>query len=188
MWNRHICKKTFTNAHTHIGIRKTRNWFRYETFYYLFEFKVFRHDERERHNFFLYRHFRLTPPRVAHFVDPTFGFLLLASDLNFQLTQPKRGARSAQSRLDSPRSEYQLTLFFQIPQILSVSEHDVIHVTGLISIWCFFLWHLWLSHPPRACVNTCTQLTRIQLTHALSERFSALLNRKARYIKRKMII
>ena len=37
-----------------VGIRKTRNtydslfWFRYETFYYLFEFKVFRHEERER--------------------------------------------------------------------------------------------------------------------------------------------
>ena len=25
----------------------TRNWFRYETFIYLFEFKVFRHEERE---------------------------------------------------------------------------------------------------------------------------------------------
>ena len=36
-----------------IGIRKARNtydslfWFRYETFYYLFDFKVFRHEERE---------------------------------------------------------------------------------------------------------------------------------------------
>ena len=26
----------------------TRNWFRYENFYYIFEFKVFRHEERER--------------------------------------------------------------------------------------------------------------------------------------------
>ena len=30
-----------------IGIWKTRNWFRYETFIYLFEFKVFQHEERE---------------------------------------------------------------------------------------------------------------------------------------------
>ena len=35
------------NVHKHIGIRKTQNLFRYETFYYLFEFKVFWHEERE---------------------------------------------------------------------------------------------------------------------------------------------
>ena len=46
-------QKTFTNIHMRIGIRKARNtynslfWFKYETFYYLFEFKVFWHEERE---------------------------------------------------------------------------------------------------------------------------------------------
>ena len=45
----------------YIGIRKTRNWFRYPNFYYLFVFKVFRHEERERHNFFLCWHFHLNP-------------------------------------------------------------------------------------------------------------------------------
>ena len=41
-----------TYAHTHIGIRKTRNWLKYETFYYLFEFKVFRHEEGETISFY----------------------------------------------------------------------------------------------------------------------------------------
>ena len=46
---------------THIGIWKTRNLFRYETFIYLFEFKVFQHEERETHNFFLCWLFHLNP-------------------------------------------------------------------------------------------------------------------------------
>ena len=54
--NIHIGPKIYdqdTNTwNVHRESRNTRNWFRYETFYELFEFKVFRH-ERERHNFFL---------------------------------------------------------------------------------------------------------------------------------------
>ena len=40
----YICSK---NVHKHRNPKNTRNWFRFETFIYLFEFKVFRHEERE---------------------------------------------------------------------------------------------------------------------------------------------
>ena len=64
--------------------------------------------------------------------------------------------------------ESQLTAFFQIPQILSASGHDVIHVPGHISYLGFLLWHLWLSHPPRAHVNTCAQC--VHLTNPCTKR------------------
>ena len=47
-----------------------------------------------------------------------------------------------------------------------------------ISYLGFLLWHLWLSHPPRASVNTCTK----------SQKFKALPNRMIRYNQRKMKI
>ena len=62
---------------------------------------------RERHNFF--------NKRAAHFGDPHWSCFgktknhLPCSIVESQLTQPTRGARSAQSRLVSPRSESQLT-------------------------------------------------------------------------------
>ena len=51
--------------------------------------------------------------------------------------------------------------FFQIPQILSASGHDGIHVPHIISYLGFLLWHLWLSHPPRTRVNTCAQCVHL---------------------------
>ena len=89
-------------------------------------------------------------------------------------SQPNQRAAPVTNKtcLASPRSEFQisrsaaktqLTAFFQIPKIFSASGHDVIHVPGRISYLSFLLWHLWLSHPPRTRVNTCTQLT-----HALT--------------------
>ena len=50
---------------TLIGIRKARNtsdslfWFRYETLIYLFEFKLFRHEERETHTISFYADFSI---------------------------------------------------------------------------------------------------------------------------------
>ena len=58
-------RKTFTNVRTHIGNRKTRNWFRYETFIYLFEFKVFWHEESETQFLSM-----LTFPSDPHHVRP----------------------------------------------------------------------------------------------------------------------
>ena len=136
----------FTNVHKHIGIRKTRNWFRYETFYYPFEFKVFRHKEREtqfsrffdmrreRRNFFLSWLFHLTPTTCGTPPQPT-GLALASSENQLASFKPKS----------------QLTVFFkfQNPQPIA-SRHDVIHVPGPISYLGFLLWHLWLSYPPRS--------------------------------------
>ena len=107
--------------------------------------------ERETHNFFLCWLFHLTPPRAAHFVDPNWS---------------RRG--ETKNRLPSSRLESQLLLFFQIPQILSASGHDIIHVPGPISFLRFLLWHLWLSHPLRTRVNTCAQC--VHLTNPCTKR------------------
>ena len=101
MWNGHMfirIRKTFTNVHKHIGIRKTRNWFRYETFYYLFEFKVFRHEERETQ--FLSMLTFLSDPATCSTPPQTTG---LAS-------------ASSENQLLSSSVESQLTVFFQIPK------------------------------------------------------------------------
>ena len=44
----------------------TLSWFRHETFIYLFEFKFFRYEERETHNFFLCCLFHLNTHHVRH--------------------------------------------------------------------------------------------------------------------------
>ena len=86
-----------------IGIRKTRNWFRYETFIYLFEFKVFWHEERETQFLSM-----LTFP----FDPTTCGPLSQTTGL---------ASVSSENRLSSSRLESQLTAFFSNPQILSSS-------------------------------------------------------------------
>ena len=118
---------------------KTRNWFKYETFIHLFEFKGFStwERERERHTIFL-------------------CWLLLHRQLS---TQPTHGAHSTQSCLASPSSESQpssseagtqLTAFSQIPKSSAhASGHDVIHLPSLISYLGISFWHLWMTHPPR---------------------------------------
>ena len=102
MWNRHNVHKMFINIYRNLRIR---NWFRYETFIHLFEFKGFS-TWGERDTIFL-------------------CWLLLHHQLS---TQPTRGTCSAWSRLASPSSESQLpcseegtqlTDFFQISKILS---------------------------------------------------------------------
>ena len=87
----------------HRESRNTRNtwrlsWFRYETFYYLFEFKVFRHEERETQFLTM-----LTFPS-----DPTTcGTPLQTTGL---------ASTSSKNCLPSSSFESQLTLFFQIPK------------------------------------------------------------------------
>ena len=105
-------RKTFT-MFIIIEIRKTRNWFRYETFIYLFEFKVFRHEERETQFLTM-----LTFPS-----DPTTcGTTLQTTGL---------ASASSENQLASSKPKSQLTGFFffksQNPQPVA-SEHDVIHI------------------------------------------------------------
>ena len=122
-------------------------WFRYETFYYLFEFEVFRHEERERerHNFFLCWLFHLTPPRAAP---------------HRKLLVWPRGAPKIDSLRPSPNLNQLFFFKFQNPQPIA-SGHDVIRVPGLIFYLEFLFWHLWLSHPPRARMNICNQCVHL---------------------------
>ena len=95
---------------------KTRNWFRYEIFYYLFEFEVFRHEERETKFLSMLtfpsepQHVR-PPPQTTGLASASSENRLPSSNVEsqLQLTQPTCGVRSAQRPLASPRSESQLT-------------------------------------------------------------------------------
>ena len=143
MWNRHNVHKMFINIYRN---PKTRNWFRFKTFIHLFEFKGFS-TWGERDTIFL-------------------CWLLLHRQLS---TQPTRGARSAQSRLASPRSNFQLSrseagtqhpAFSQIPKILSTRFRCVTSLTspGPNSYLGFLFWHLWMTHPLCVRVNTCAHV------------------------------
>ena len=149
----------------HRKSQNTRNWFRYETFIYLFEFKVFSTwGERDAISF--YADFSIWIPARAAPPLQTTGLALASSEnrlssskpkSQLQLIQPTRGAHSAQSRLASPRSESQLFFFLNL-KILSASGHDVIHVP--FPIWGFYCDISYCYIRP-ACVwtpvlNVCT--------------------------------
>ena len=93
-------------------------------------------------------------------------------------TQTTHGARSAQSHLASPSSKSQhssseartklsrsdavtqLTAFSQIPQILRACFRcmtSCISPGHIFYLGCLF-WHLWMTHSPRARVNTCAHV------------------------------
>ena len=131
------------------------NWFRYETFIHLFESKGFS-TWGERDTIFL-------------------CWLLLHRQLS---TQPTRGARSAQSRLASPRYESrpsrseagtQLTAFSQIPKSSDHTSCTWRHSHPLVPIllWDFYFdiseWHI-LS----ACAWTPALM--LHLTNPCAER------------------
>ena len=84
-------------------------WFRYKTFIYLFEFKVFRHEERKTQFLSM-----LTFPSDPHHVRPP---------------PQTTASASSENRLASSKPKSQLTVFFkfQNPQPLA-SGHDFIHV------------------------------------------------------------
>ena len=132
----------------HIGIWKhltTLFWFRYETFIYLFEFKVFRHEERERETRFLTTLTFPSDPTMCGTPPQATGLALVSSgkSTSFLLHQIS-------------------TLFF----FLNSKIPSLQGMTSFMSPVPFFylgflLWHLLLSHPPRVCVNTCTQCVHL---------------------------
>ena len=140
MGNRHNVHKMFINIYRN---PKTRNWFRYETFIHLFEFKGFS-TWGERDSIFL-------------------CWLLLHRQLS---TQRTHGARSAQFRLASPSSESrlsrsevgtQLTAFSQISAHASGAwRHS--HPLVPKSYLGFLFWHLWMTHPLHTRVNTSVNI------------------------------
>ena len=137
---------------------KTRNWFRYEIFIHLFEFKGFS-TWGERDTIFL-------------------CWLLLHRQLS---TQPTCGARSAQIRLASPsyesrlsRSEAgtQLTAFSPISAHASGAWRDP-HPLALITIWDFYFdiseWHIlsacaWTPALMLHLTNPCAKRKVLRLT------------------------
>ena len=145
MWNRHNVHKMFINIYRNPKTRNSRNWFRYETFYYLWIKGYSTWEERD--TIFL-------------------CWLLLHRQLS---TQPTRGARSAQSRLASLRSESQpsrseagtqLPAVSQIPKSSADTSGAWRHSQspGLNSYLGFSFWHLWMTYPLRAHVNTCVNV------------------------------
>ena len=121
----------------------TTPWFMYKTFYYLFEFKVFWHEERE---------------------TQFLSILTFPSDPTTCGTPPQTtglASTSSENQLPSSSIKSQL-LFFKSPNHQPIaSGHAVIHIPSHISYLGFLLWHLWLSHPPRARMNTCTQCVHL---------------------------
>ena len=145
-------RKTFTNVHTYTEIRKTRNWFRYETFIYLFEFKVFWRAERERHNFF--------NKRTAHFVNPNCS----------RFSESKKRLRSSrlESQLTRSGFKYQLTVFFfkfQNPQRFRAWRHSPPRSYFLSGF--FIVTSLIVTFTCTQCVyltNPCTKRKVLSLT------------------------
>ena len=107
-----IYVKNVHNVHTHIGIRKyskhltTFFWFWYDTFIYLFEFKVFRHEERE------------TKFLTTLTVHTSSALNSLTQSMRGTFRRPPTGLASASSenQLAPSKSNSQLTVFFQIPK------------------------------------------------------------------------
>ena len=132
-----------------------------ETFIYLFEFKAFRHEERET-QFLTMLTFPSDPLlQTTGLASANSENRLVSSKPKSQLSQQTRG--TFRRPLPSSKLESQLTrseFKSQNPQLVA-SGHDVIHVPDPISYLGFLLWHLWLSHPPRTRVKTCTQCVHL---------------------------
>ena len=128
---------TWNRSYTHIGKHEIGSGTK---LLFTVEFKVFRNEEKETQFLSM-----LTFPS-----DPT--------TCGTPPQTPGLASASSENQLPSSCFESQQTVFFkfQNPQPIA-SGHDVIHVPGPISYLGFLLWHLWLSHPPRTRMNTCTQ-------------------------------
>ena len=121
------------------------SWFRYETFITFLTFR-FSDTRRETHNFY-----------YADYAKPT----TCGASRRPQLASPRLAPKINSPRLSSNLNC--LFFFFQNTQESQpiASGHDVIHIPSHISYPGFLLWHLWLSHPPRTSVNTCTQCVHL---------------------------
>ena len=119
-------------------------WFRYETFYHLFEFKVFRHEKRETQFLSM-----LTFPS-----DPTTGG-----------TPPQTtglASASSENQLPSSSVESQLTVFFSNSEILSPSLPAMTSFTSPVTfpIWVFYCdicdCHIRPARAWTPALNVCT--------------------------------
>ena len=100
---------------------------------------------RERHNFI--------NKRAANFVDPNWS----------HQGETKNWRPSSRLKSQHSHSEFksQVTVFFQIPKSSALPGMTSFTSPVPFSYLGFLLWHLWLSHPIRMCVNTCTQCVHL---------------------------
>ena len=129
-----------------LGIPKHRNtddtrWFRYEMFIDFMSL-VFRHEERERRNFYyadcsIWPNKRVTHPVVSNWTG---------------LAQAQKSTGLAR-RQKSSNCFFQKSPKFPAPRFRAWRHSHTIAISYL----GFLLWHLWLSYPPRTSVN-CTQI------------------------------
>ena len=110
--------------------RNTRTWFRYETFIYLFEFKVFRHKERETQ--FLTMLTVRTSSTLDSLTQQTYG--------TFRLGKLRKSTCFVQAQISTN------WVLFSNSKILSASGHDVIHVLSGV----FIVTSLIVTSAPRA--------------------------------------
>ena len=127
--------------------------------YWLLEFSL-PHEETEKEKytqFLLCWLFHLTLQTRGAFRSPTG---LASPRLKNQLA-----SSSVRSQLASSSIRSQLTAFLKNHQNSQpiASGHDVIYTPSPISYLGFLLWHFWLSHSPRASVNTCTQCVHLHV-------------------------
>ena len=119
---------------------------------WLLEFSLSTRGERDT-QFLLCWLFHLTQQTRGASRSPTG---LASPRLKNQLASPR-----FKSQLVSPSVESQLTAFLknhQNSQPLASGHSHPSHISYL----GFLLWHLWLSHPPRASVN-CTQCVHLHV-------------------------
>ena len=143
-----------TYIHRTSESRNTKNTYDFlvqvRNFFITFEFKG------ERYTFFIFWLFHLPTPHLVRHL-------------------PKASANKRKSTVFS-RGRTQLNSYlFKIPKLLRARSSDVWrHSHPLVNLSIGFLfWHLWTIHPPRASVNTCTQVCT-WLTHVLSRKVLSL--------------
>ena len=95
-----------------------------------------------------------------------------------------RPRRASESQLSSSEAGIKLQTFLKSQPTLPV--RDVTHIPGLIHYLGFLLWHLWMTRPLRACVNTCAHVCTL-LTHALSRKVLSLTKPKDKIYKTKSL-
>ena len=171
----------------HRETRNTRNWFRYETFYYLLEFKVFRREENTISGTKLFitilslrlfdvkreRERERESERERHTHTHTISFYA-----DFSIWPPPRAAPAANfwSSFGELRkstcfvqAQISTTCFFSNSQNPQPGFRAWRHLHPRFRFYLrFLLWHLWLSHPPCARVITCAQC--VNLTNPCTKR------------------
>ena len=124
------------------------SWFRYETFITLFKFRFSTQGER----------------------DTIFTMLTVLSDPSNARVHPAANNWTglAQTLIPNRSVKVQISIhcFFKITKNPSPSLLSMTSFTSPVVILYlgFSLWHLWLSHPPRARMNTCVNVRTYQCT------------------------